>query len=191
MTCFFVSRKFCTPLILSLKTSYLDIPFHPKQCIYARLQWNLQTVMQYTYQRARQSCLFIYTRMVVMFAYRHAYHTIETSTSILQSGNWANTTVKAKVHSMQKTMIPIPSRVCVCVKWLVNSKILYNYAILQCSTCDFIIYVYITTCMYLCIRMQLVCDVSCSEVMFISSLVGLTCSWLLHMILKHMRTTIN
>ena len=135
--------------------------------------------------------LSIYTRMAVMFAYRHAYHTIETSTSILQSGNWANRTVKAKVHSMPKTMIPILSRVCVCVKWLLNSKILYNYAILQCSTCDFIIYVYITTCMYLCIRMQLVCDVSCSEVMFISSFVGLTCSWLLHMILKHMRTTIN
>ena len=53
--------------------------------------------------------LSIYTRMVVMFAYRHAYHTIETSTSILQSGNWANRTVKANVHSMENTMIPFLS----------------------------------------------------------------------------------
>ena len=78
--------------------------------------------------------LSIYTRMLVMFAYRHAYHTIETSTSILQSGNWANRTVKAKVQVL--------SRVCVCVKWLLNSIILYNYAILQCSMSDFIIYMF-------------------------------------------------
>ena len=34
----------------------------------------------------------------------------KTATSVLQSGNWANKTVEAKVCNTQKTMIPVLSR---------------------------------------------------------------------------------
>ena len=34
----------------------------------------------------------------------------KTDASVLQSGNWANTTVEAKVCTIQKTMIPLLSR---------------------------------------------------------------------------------
>ena len=35
---------------------------------------------------------------------------METCTSVLQSGNWANRTVEAKVRTIQKTMTPVLSR---------------------------------------------------------------------------------
>ena len=34
----------------------------------------------------------------------------KTAASVIQSGNWANTTVEAKVCTIQKTMIPLLSR---------------------------------------------------------------------------------
>ena len=34
----------------------------------------------------------------------------KTAPSVLQSGNWANTTVEAKVRTIQKTMMPLLSR---------------------------------------------------------------------------------
>ena len=34
----------------------------------------------------------------------------KTAASVLQSGRWANTTVEAKVRTIQKTMIPLLSR---------------------------------------------------------------------------------
>ena len=35
----------------------------------------------------------------------------KTATSVLQSGNWVHRTVEVKVHTIQKTMIPVLSHI--------------------------------------------------------------------------------
>ena len=61
-----------------------------------------------------ESCSYIQYKLLLLKAYGGGcLHTLiqwKTSSSVLQSGNWVNRTVEAKMCTIQKTMIPVLSR---------------------------------------------------------------------------------
>ena len=57
----------------------------------------------------------------------------KTAASVLQSGNWAHRTVEAKVHTIQKTMISVPSRK---TRQCVENDIFRVSSLSSCNSCN-------------------------------------------------------